>query len=149
MAKKLHEDETKRIVGVFDLLKKRMSLDLNLIISPFSKTYLARYPHSLFTIESSLRQGEDPTTFCIRYNPEKTSILTQNEIKRHALHELFHTFQEGMVREWEAVAAHINNTKLLKELRARELMARENMVYALERKTGPFIIPECNWKSEE
>lgn len=149
MTKKAHSEETARIIAVFEVLRKRIKLDLNLIIYPFSPSHLKKFPLSLFTCERSARKTEDKATFCIKYNPEKTISLSQNEIKRHAWHEIAHIIFMPLRDEHEAAVSHIYSSKLAKELRKREYETQENVAYLLERKLGPFLLPELNFDTEE
>ena len=141
--------EQVRITKAFSYLQKKLKLDLVLIIDPMSPNQLKKYEGTHFTIERSHRSTQDKNTFLVKFNQSVTCSMTLLQIKRHAFHEILHALTWPYIDEYFSVIKHIPEPLLYNELAARSADTRENVTYTLERKLGPFVLPQCDWSTEE
>ena len=66
-------------------------------------------------------------------------------LRRHAFHEVLHALTWPLFDEVEAAIRRVPEVGVRRELLARSLDARENVVYELERKIGPLAFPQLPW----
>jgi len=142
-----------KVTSAMNFVTKKLSVDLNIQIqcmSPYS--YKKKFPNAIVAISRSGRGLEDRLTFLLEFNPMvlKSGEITFTELKRHVFHELLHALTWPFIDEQNATIDHIKNNKPLKdELHKRMLHVREDIIYNLERKLGPHVLPECNWTTEK
>ena len=139
------DKEKDRVFSAFDYIVKKFSLDLNLIVTSSQ----VKKDSTLFTIERSARESSDRNTFLITFNREKTKLMELPELYRHAFHEILHSLTWGYIDEHGEVLKYIKDKTLSKELQLREADTRENITYLLERKLGPFALPEAAWDIDD
>ena len=70
---------------------------------------------------------------------------TLSALRRHAFHEVLHALTWPLFDEAEAAIRRVPDSGVRRELLARSLDARENVVYELERKIGPLAFPQLPW----
>jgi hypothetical protein len=138
-----------RVIKAFKYITEKLKFDVVLIIEPMTPRRLKIYETSHFTIERSNRSTQDKSTFLVHFNQNVISKLSLLQIKRHAFHEILHTMTWPYIDEYFAVIKHISDIALYNELARRSEDTRENVTYMLERKLGPFVLPQCDWSIEE
>lgn len=141
--------EQDRVIKSFKYLTDKLKVDLCFIIEPMNPRKLKLYNSSYFIIERSNRSTQDKNTFLIHFNQDIISKLTLLQIKRRAFHEVMHAMTCPYIDEYYAVIKHISDITLYKELAGRADDMRENVTYLLERKLGPFVLPQCDWSKDD
>jgi hypothetical protein len=144
------QEQYDRVEKAFSFINSKFQLDLNFIILPMTPGKLKRYSKTFFTIERSNREKQDRNTFLIYFNQDFIAEATKGKLLRHCLHEIFHAVTWPFVDEFEEVTKYLDkNAELYNELHKRAKDTRENVIYALERKLGPHLLPEANWNGED
>jgi hypothetical protein len=111
---------------------------------------LKRYSKTYFTIERSNRKRQDTKSFIVYFNQEIMNLLSVNQIKRHAFHEVLHAITWPFVDEFEEVTKYLKDQPdLYGELVSRAYDTRENVIYNMERSLGPIVLPESDWSEEK
>lgn len=141
-----------RVSTITAFVIKRLSVDFNIQIqcmSPYN--YRKKYRQAILSLTRSGRGLEDKLTFLLEFNPFvlKNEQITNTQLKRHVFHEILHAITWPFIDEQDATIHHIKNNKdLKKELHKRMYHVREDVIYNLERKLGPHVLPECDWAVE-
>lgn len=147
--KDLLKKETTRVTKAFEYVRSKLNVDLTLLVGPMTPGMLKKHQGTHFTIERSHRNTHDKNTFIIYYNQTVTLEMTLVKLKRHAFHEILHALTWPFIDEYFSVIKYIKDPKLYTELAERAEDTRENVTYLLERKLGPFVLPQCDWSKEE
>lgn len=144
------KEQYDRVEKAFQLIVTRFQLDINFIICPMTPGKLKRYSTTYFTIERSNRDKQDKNTFLVYFNQEYLGSISKGKLLRHSLHEILHALTWPFVDEYEEVVKYISkNADLRKELDNRAYNTRENVIYTLERKLGPTLLPEADWNGAD
>ena len=144
------KEQYDRVEKAFQLIVSRFQLDINIMISPMSPGKLKRYSTTYFTIERSNRDKQDKNTFQVYFNQEYLASVSRGKLLRHCLHEILHALTWPFVDEYEEVVKYVSkNHELRKELDSRAYDTRENVIYTLERKLGPTLLPEADWNGAD
>lgn len=149
MSKKTKE-QYDRVEKAFSLIVTRFQLDINFIITPMTPGKLKRYSSTYFTVERSNRDKQDRNTFLVNFNQTYMESVSKANLLRHALHEILHALTWPFVDEFEEVTKYVEkNVELYNELHRRANDTRENVIYILERKLGPTLLPEADWNGAD
>jgi len=141
MKRSLRKRETERVRRALEYVKRRLKLDLEFVVSPAPEGEHA----GLLDICRSYRGTEDRKVWLITFDVEVVSREPTAALRRHAFHEVLHALTWPLFDEVEAAIRKVPDAGIRRELTARSLDARENVVYELERKIGPLAFPHLPW----
>lgn len=133
--------QTLRIRKALDYVKRRLRLDLEFVVLPGEPGELS----GVMEIERSYRGTEDRKVWIVTFDVTYVSRETAYALRRHAFHEVLHALTWPLYDEVEAAIRRVPDNAVRRELIARSLDARENVVYELERKLGPLVFPMLPW----
>lgn len=141
--------EHDKVTAAFNYIIKKLKLDYDLTIRPMTVNQLKRNTTVYMTIQRTGRSKQDKNAFMVYFNQNMTSVSTQKQLNRHALHEIFHALTWPFIDEYDESMKHIHNVKLYNELQSRANDTRENVIYTLERKLGPVLLPDtADWSED-
>lgn len=142
--------EKEKVDKAFSVILAKLHYNLNILCRPMSPGKLKRYSKTYFTIERSNRKRQDTKSFIVYFNQEIMNLLSVNQIKRHAFHEVLHAITWPFVDEFEEVTKYLKDQPdLYGELVSRAYDTRENVIYNMERSLGPIVLPESDWSEEK
>ncbi len=130
-----------RVRRALEYVKKRLRLDLEFVVSPGEPGEQL----GVLDIQRSFRGTEDRKVWLVSFDPEYVAKETLSALRRHAFHEVLHALTWPLFDEAEAAIRRVPDSGVRRELMARSLDARENVVYELERKIGPLAFPQLPW----
>lgn len=133
--------QTDRVRKALDYVKRRLRLDMEFVVLPGEPGELS----GVMEIERSDRGTEDRKVWIVTFDVNYVSGQTANAMRRHAFHEVLHALTWPLFDEVEAAIRRVPDNAMRRELMARSLDARENVVYELERKLGPLAFPMLPW----
>jgi hypothetical protein len=133
--------QTERVRRAVEYVKKRLRLDLEFVVSPAEEGEQV----GLLDIQRSFRGTEDRKVWLVTFDPVWVLGESIAALRRHAFHEVLHALTWPLFDEAEAAIRRIPDSGVRRELMARSLDARENVVYELERKIGPLAFPQLPW----
>ena len=133
--------QTDRVTRALEYVKKRLRLDLEFVVSPGE----AGEQLGVLDIQRSFRGTEDRKVWLVSFDPEYVAKEPLSALRRHAFHEVLHALTWPLFDEAEAAIRRVPDSGVRRELLARSLDARENVVYELERKIGPLAFPQLPW----
>ncbi|HUM02916.1 MAG TPA: hypothetical protein VL084_11550 [Thermoanaerobaculia bacterium] len=141
MKRSLKQRESERVRRALEYVKRRLKLDLELVVSPAPEGEHA----GLLDIERSYRGTEDRKVWLITFDAEVVARESTSALRRHAFHEVLHALTWPLFDEIEACIRRVPDAAVRRELTERSIDARENVVYELERKIGPLAFPHLPW----
>jgi hypothetical protein len=130
-----------RVKSALDYVKKRLRLDLEFVVSAGAPGEQV----GLLDIQRSFRGTEDRKVWLVSFDESYVKGETLAALRRHAFHEVLHALTWPLFDEAEAAIRRVPDSAVRRELMARSLDARENVVYELERKIGPLAFPHLPW----
>ncbi|MEO6323589.1 MAG: hypothetical protein ABIQ65_03105 [Thermoanaerobaculia bacterium] len=130
-----------RVRRALDYVKRRLRLDLEFVVSAGEVGDQV----GLLDIQRSFRGTEDRKVWLVTFDTAYVSRESLSALRRHAFHEVLHALTWPMFDEAEAAIRRVPDVAVRRELMARSLDARENVVYELERKIGPLAFPQLPW----
>lgn len=133
--------QTERVTKALTYVRKRLRLDLEFVVTPGTP----EEQFGILDIQRSLRGTEDRKVWHVTYDVDHVSRETLASLRRHAFHEVLHALTWPLFDEAEAAIRRVPDPGVRRELLARSLDARENVVYELERKIGPLAFPQLPW----
>lgn len=133
--------QSDRVRRALEYVKKRLRLDLEFVVSPGEVGEQV----GVLDIQRSFRGTEDRKVWLVTFDHNYVSNETLSALRRHAFHEVLHALTWPLFDEAEAAIRRIPDSGVRRELMARSLDARENVVYELERKIGPLAFPQLPW----
>ena len=133
--------QTDRVKKALDYVKRRLRLDLEFVVLPG----LPGEQSGVMEIERSDRGTEDRKVWIVTFDVNYVSGETAYALRRHSFHEVLHALTWPLYDEVEAAIRRVPDNAVRRELIARSLDARENVVYELERKLGPLAFPMLPW----
>ncbi len=133
--------QTERVRRALEYVKKRLKLDLEFVVTPGESGEQL----GVLDIQRSFRGTEDRKVWLVSFDPEYVAKETLSALRRHAFHEVLHALTWPLFDEAEAAIRRVPDSGVRRELLARSLDARENVVYELERKIGPLAFPQLPW----
>ena len=133
--------QTERVRRALDYVKRRLRLDLEFVVSAGN----AGDQVGMLDIQRSYRGTEDRKVWLVTFDPAYVERETLAALRRHAFHEVLHALTWPLFDEAEAAIRRVPDLHVRRELLARSLDARENVVYELERKIGPLAFPQLPW----
>ncbi len=134
--------QAERVKRALEYVKKRLKLDLEFVVSPGEPGDQA----GVLDIQRSFRGTEDRKVWLVSFDPEYVAKETLSALRRHAFPEVRHALTWPLFDEAEAAIRRVPDSGVRRELMARSLDARENVVYELERKIGPLAFPQLPWQ---
>ncbi|MBL8114468.1 MAG: hypothetical protein JNK60_16430 [Acidobacteria bacterium] len=144
MTRKLRDKrarEKERVARAMEYVKTRLRLDLEFVVIPGEEGEQV----GVLEIERSLRGTEDRKAWIVSFDVDLVSKEPAAALRRHAFHEVLHALTWPLFDEVEAAIRRVPEVGVRRELMARSLDARENVVYELERKIGPLAFPQLPW----
>ncbi len=133
--------QTERVRRALEYVKKRLKLDLEFVVTPGDSGEQL----GVLDIQRSFRGTEDRKVWLVSFDPEYVAKESLSALRRHAFHEVLHALTWPLFDEAEAAIRRVPDSGVRRELMARSLDARENVVYELERKIGPLAFPQLPW----
>ena len=133
--------QTDRVKKALDYVKRKLRLDMEFVVIPAEPGESS----GVMEIERSDRGTEDRKAWVITFDVNYVTHETAYALRRHAFHEVLHALTWPLFDEVEAAIRRVPDTAVKRELMARSLDARENVVYELERKLGPLAFPMLPW----
>ena len=133
--------QTDRVKKALDYVKRKLRLDMEFVVIPAEPGESS----GVMEIERSDRGTEDRKAWVITFDVNYVTHETAYAQRRHAFHEVLHALTWPLFDEVEAAIRRVPDTAVKRELMARSLDARENVVYELERKLGPLAFPMLPW----
>ena len=133
--------QTDRVRRALEYVKKRLRLDLEFVVSPGEPGEQL----GVLDIQRSFRGTEDRKVWLVSFDPDYVAKESLSALRRHAFHEVLHALTWPLFDEAEAAIRRVPDSGVRRELMARSLDARENVVYELERKIGPLAFPQLPW----
>lgn len=133
--------QSDRVRRALEYVKKRLRLDLEFVVSPGD----AGEQVGVLDIQRSFRGTEDRKVWLVTFDANYVANETLSALRRHAFHEVLHALTWPLFDEAEAAIRRVPDSGVRRELMARSLDARENVVYELERKIGPLAFPQLPW----
>ena len=133
--------QAERVRRALDYVKNRLHLDLEFVVSPGEPEDQA----GLLDIQRSFRGTEDRKVWLVTFDSDYVAGESLSALRRHAFHEVLHALTWPLFDEAEAAIRRVPDSGVRRELMARSLDARENVVYELERKIGPLAFPQLPW----
>src|SRR5512140_1536917 len=130
-----------RVKRALDYVKRRLRLDLEFVVSPGAEGEQV----GVLDIQRSFRGTEDLKVWLVTFDPGYVAGASLAALRRHAFHEVLHALTWPLFDEAEAAIRRVPDVGVRRELMARSLDARENVVYELERKIGPLAFPQLPW----
>lgn len=133
--------QTERVKRALEYVKKRLRLDLEFVVTPGEPGEQL----GVLDIQRSFRGTEDRKVWLVSFDADYVAKETLAALRRHAFHEVLHALTWPLFDEAEAAIRRVPDSGVRRELMARSLDARENVVYELERKIGPLAFPQLPW----
>jgi hypothetical protein len=133
--------QTDRVKKALDYVKRKLRLDLEFVVLPGEPGEQS----GVMEIERSDRGTEDRKVWIVTFDVNYVSGETAYALRRHSFHEVLHALTWPLYDEVEAAIRRVPDNAVRRELIARSLDARENVVYELERKLGPLVFPMLPW----
>lgn len=133
--------QTERVRRAVEYVKKRLRLDLEFVVEPGTPGEQV----GLLDIQRTYRGTEDRKVWLVTFDAEYVKGESLSALRRHAFHEVLHALTWPLFDEAEAAIKRVPDHGVRRELMARSLDARENVVYELERKIGPLAFPHLPW----
>jgi hypothetical protein len=133
--------QTERVKKAVEYVKRRLRLDMEFVVLPAEPGESS----GMMEIERSDRGTEDRKVWIITFDVNYVAKETAYALRRHAFHEVLHALTWPLFDEVEAAIRRVPDVAVRRELMARSLDARENVVYELERKLGPLAFPMLPW----
>ena len=133
--------QTDRVKKALDYVKRKLRLDLEFVVLPGEPGEQS----GVMKIERSDRGTEDRKVWIVTFDVNYVSGETAYALRRHSFHEVLHALTWPLYDEVEAAIRRVPDNAVRRELIARSLDARENVVYELERKLGPLVFPMLPW----
>ena len=130
-----------RVKRALDYVKRRLRLDLEFVVSAGAEGEQV----GVLDIQRSFRGTEDLKVWLVTFDPGYVAGESLAALRRHAFHEVLHALTWPLFDEAEAAIRRVPDSGVRRELMARSLDARENVVYELERKIGPLAFPHLPW----
>lgn len=137
----MSRSQTERVRRALDYVKHRLKLDLEFVVAPGE----AGEQVGVLDIQRSDRGTEDRKVWIVTYDADYVQREKLSALRRHAFHEVLHALTWPLFDEAEAAIRRVPDSAVRRELMARSLDARENVVYELERKIGPLAFPQLPW----
>lgn len=141
MSKTEKRRQLERVRRALEYVRARLRLDLEFLVYAGEPGEQA----GMLDIQRSDRGTEDRKAWIVTFDPDYVAKETLPALRRHAFHEVLHALTWPLFDEAEAAIRAVPDVRLRKELLARSLDARENVVYDLERKIGPLAFPQLPW----
>jgi hypothetical protein len=133
--------QTDRVRRALEYVKRRLRLDMEFVVIPGEPGEQS----GVMEIERSYRGTEDRKVWIITFDVNYVSQESAYALRRHSFHEVLHALTWPLFDEVEAAIRRVPDKSVQRELMARSLDARENVVYELERKLGPLAFPMLPW----
>ena len=133
--------QTQRVERALSYVKKRLRLDLEFVVQAGDDGDQL----GVLDIQRSDRGTEDRKVWLVTYDENYVATESLAALRRHAFHEVLHALTWPLFDEAEAAIRRVPDLGVRRELMARSLDARENIVYELERKIGPLAFPHLPW----
>ena len=133
--------QAERVKRALSYVKKRLRLDIEFVVEAGDPQDQA----GLLDIQRSFRGTEDRKVWLVTFDVISVATETLAALRRHAFHEVLHALTWPLFDEAEAAIRRVPDSGVRRELMARSLDARENVVYELERKIGPLAFPQLPW----
>ena len=133
--------QTERVARALEYVKKRLRLDLEFVVCPGEEGE----QFGVLDIQRSQRGTEDRKVWIVSYDANYVATESLAALRRHAFHEVLHALTWPLFDEAEAAIRRVPDSAVRRELMARSMDARENVVYELERKIGPLAFPQLPW----
>ena len=130
-----------RVRRALEYVKRRLKLDLEFVVS----AGLPGEQVGVLDIQRSFRGTEDRKVWLVTFDADYVAGESLSALRRHAFHEVLHALTWPLFDEAEAAIRRVPDLAVRRELMARSLDARENVVYELERKIGPLAFPQLPW----
>lgn len=137
----MRREQAVRVRRALDYVKRRLRLDLEFVVSAGEVGDQV----GLLDIQRSFRGTEDRKVWLVTFDTDYVSRESLAALRRHAFHEVLHALTWPLFDEAEAAIRRVPDVAVRRELMARSLDARENVVYELERKIGPLAFPQLPW----
>ncbi len=137
----MKQHQSERVKKALTYVVKRLRLDLEFVVSPGEPAEQL----GVLDIQRSFRGTEDRKVWLVTYDYDSVSRETLAALRRHAFHEILHALTWPLFDEAEAAIRRVPDSGVRRELLARSMDARENVVYELERKIGPLAFPQLPW----
>ena len=133
--------QTVRVKRALDYVRRKLRLDMEFVVLPGEPGEQT----GVMEIERSDRGTEDRKVWIVTFDLNYVTTETAYALRRHAFHEVLHALTWPLFDEVEAAIRRVPDHAVKRELMARALDARENVVYELERKLGPLAFPMLPW----
>jgi len=133
--------QTDRVKRALEYVRRRLRLDMEFVVIPGEPGE----QNGVLEIERSDRGTEDRKAWIVTFDVNYVAGETASALRRHAFHEVLHALTWPLFDEVEAAIRRVPDQAVRRELMARSLDARENVVYELERKLGPLAFPMLPW----
>ena len=133
--------QTDRVKRALEYVRRRLRLDMEFVVIPGEPGE----QNGVLEIERSDRGTEDRKAWIVTFDVNYVAGETASALRRHAFHEVLHALTWPLFDEVEAAIRRVPDQAVRRELMARSLDARENVVYELERKIGPLAFPSLPW----
>ncbi|HEV8268335.1 MAG TPA: hypothetical protein VGR00_08885 [Thermoanaerobaculia bacterium] len=133
--------QAERVKRALSYVKKRLRLDIEFVVEAGDPQDQA----GLLDIQRSFRGTEDRKVWLVTFDVISVAAESLAALRRHAFHEVLHALTWPLFDEAEAAIRRVPDSGVRRELMARSLDARENVVYELERKIGPLAFPQLPW----
>src|SRR5512140_2492157 len=133
--------QTDRVKKAIDYVKRKLRLDMEFVVIPGEPGEQS----GVLEIERSDRGTEDRKVWIVTFDVHYVAGESTAALRRHSFHEVLHALTWPLFDEVEAAIRRVPDQAVRRELMARSLDARENVVYELERKLGPLAFPLLPW----
>jgi len=133
--------QTERVKRALEYVRRRLQLDMAFVVIPGEPGE----QNGVLEIERSDRGTEDRKAWIVTFDVNYVAGETASALRRHAFHEVLHALTWPLFDEVEAAIRRVPDQAVRRELMARSLDTRENVVYELERKLGPLAFPMLPW----
>jgi hypothetical protein len=139
--RQLKQIQSERVQRALTYVKSKLKIDLEFVVEAADPEEQV----GLLDIQRSFRGTEDRKVWLVTFDPEHVARESLSALRRHAFHEVLHALTWPLFDEAEAAIRRVPDSAVRRELMARSLDARENVVYELERKIGPLAFPQLPW----
>jgi hypothetical protein len=133
--------QVERVRRAVEYVKRRLRIDLEFVVVPGRTDEQV----GVLDIQRSFRGTEDRKVWLVTFDADYVATESLAALRRHAFHEVLHALTWPLFDEAEAAIRRVPDSGVRRELLARSLDARENVVYELERKIGPLAFPQLPW----
>ncbi len=133
--------QTERVRKALEYVKRKLRLDMEFVVIPGEPGQQS----GVLEIERSDRGTEDRKVWIVTFDVHYVTGESAAALRRHSFHEVLHALTWPLFDEVEAAIRRVPDVAVRRELLARSLDARENVVYELERKLGPLAFPLLPW----